>query len=76
MSATLRTQIERPQSPTWEEIETLLARELKMACGTRPRRRRKVTCEGAEQSLKTASASAGKNYGGNEYDGDTQYTPG
>ena len=41
MSVTLRTQIERPQSPTWEEIETLLARELKMARGTKPRHRRK-----------------------------------
>ena len=41
MSATLRTQIERPQSPTWEEIETLLARELKMAGSTKPRRRRR-----------------------------------
>jgi len=41
MSATLRTQIERPQSPTWEEVETLLARELKMACGSKPRRRRR-----------------------------------
>ncbi len=41
MSATLHTQIERPQSPTWEEIETLLARELKMALGTKPRRRKR-----------------------------------
>ena len=41
MSVIVRTQIERQQSPTWEEIETLLARELKMACGTKPRRRRK-----------------------------------
>ena len=41
MSATVRTQIERPQSPTWEEIETLLARELKMACVSKPRHRRK-----------------------------------
>ena len=41
MSVTVRTQIERPQSPTWEEIEGLLARELKMACGTEPRRRRR-----------------------------------
>jgi hypothetical protein len=41
MSVSIRTQTERPQSPTWEEIETLLARELKMTCGTRPRRRRR-----------------------------------
>ena len=41
MSATLHNQIEQSQSPTWEEIETLLARELKMACSTKPRRRRK-----------------------------------
>ena len=41
MSVAVRTQIERPQSPTWEEIESLLVRELKMACSTKPRRRRK-----------------------------------
>jgi hypothetical protein len=41
MNATPRTEIERSQSPTWEEIERLLARELKMACSTKPRRRRK-----------------------------------
>jgi hypothetical protein len=33
MSATPRTRIEQSQSPTWEEIEILLARELKSAYG-------------------------------------------
>ena len=37
MSVTLRTQIERPQSPTWEEIESLLACELKTAYSGRLR---------------------------------------
>jgi hypothetical protein len=37
MSATRRTQLKQSQSPTWEEIETLLARELKVAYGGRLR---------------------------------------
>lgn len=37
MSATRRTQFQQSQSPTWEEIESLLARELKIAYGGRPR---------------------------------------
>ncbi len=41
MRATLHSQIERPQSPTWEEIESLLARELKMGCVSKPRHRRR-----------------------------------
>ncbi len=37
MSATHKTQFKRSQSPTWEEIESLLARELKTACSGRLR---------------------------------------
>jgi hypothetical protein len=37
MSVTRRTQFKQSQSPTWEEIESLLARELKTAYGGRLR---------------------------------------
>ena len=37
MSATGRTQFKQSQSPTWEEIESLLARELKTAYSGRLR---------------------------------------
>ncbi len=39
MSATSHVPTQQPQSPTWEEMERLLARELKMSRGTKPRRR-------------------------------------
>ena len=41
MSTAPRSPAQQPQSPTWEEIESLLARELKMDCGAKLRRRRR-----------------------------------
>jgi hypothetical protein len=41
MNTTSRVPTQQPQSPTWEEIESLLARELKMGCQAKARRRRR-----------------------------------
>ena len=66
MSATCRTQIKQSQSPTWEEIESLLARELKIAYGGRPRRQEAHSQRSCEIS-EAVTASAGHEDGGNEH---------